>query len=596
MNEVEEIKNRLNVADVISEYIPLIQAGVNYRARCPFHNEKTPSFFVSPEKQIWHCFGSCDEGGDIFTFVQKMEGIEFREALKILANKAGVKLVPRDPQAESRKNRLLEVCDWAAKFFHQALLRSREAQIARSYLASRGIERKSILEFVLGYSPNSWDLLSKFLKKKDYQDSEIFEAGLTVQKDQGRFYDRFRGRLMFPINNIHGQVIGFGARVLNKERDPLGKYINSPQSLIYDKSNVLYALDCAKQEIKKKDFCITVEGYLDVIASHSVGIRNVISVSGTALGSGQLSLIKRYTKNITLSFDADSAGFQAAKKGIDNAIVSGMNVRVISLPPGEDPDSLIKKDPKLWREAIGKAQAVMDFYFNRALQDHNPKELEGKKLIAAELLPVIQRIPDDIEKAHYLQELSKKIDMEEEVLRKSMDKVSFKTKRFEEQSPKDDFAETDSGLSLPEVLGRRILGLGMRYPKFLGRILKEVKIEILPSDLQDIYKILKKYYNKGEGFVFSDFKQKIGSSHPSLASKIDVAVLGVEKDFEEGIGEDVILGELEADLKRLQKEHLGEELKKLEIEIKKAEDKGDKKSLQELTKKASSLTQGFAGL
>ncbi len=595
MNEVEEIKNRLNIADVISEYIQLTQAGVNYKARCPFHDEKTPSFFVAPDKQIWHCFGSCDEGGDIFTFVQKMEGIEFREALKILADRAGVKLTPRNPQAESKKNRLLEVCDWAARFFHQALLRSKEAQIARDYLASRKVEKKSIEEFILGYSPNSWDLLSRFLRKRGYHDLEIAQAGLSVQKNQGKFYDRFRGRLIFPINNIHGQTLGFGARVLDEQRDPLGKYINSPQSLIYDKSGVLYGLDRAKNEIKKRGFCIAVEGYLDVITSHAISIRNVISVSGTALTLRQIGLIKRYGKNLALSFDADSAGFQAAKKGIDNAIATGMNVKVIVLPPGEDPDSLIKKGPKLWRAAIKRAQSVMDFYFNRAFGDHNSKELEGKKLIAAELLPVIKKIPDDIEQAHYLQELSSKIEMKEEILRKAMDKVSF-DQRPKTQETEESPQGVDSGLSLEEVLGRRILGLGLRYPRFLGQILKGVKTTILPSYLQEIYRILKKYYNKDEAFVFSDFKRKIESSHPSLASKIDVAVLGVEKDFEQETEESVISEELEANLKRLQKEYLQKELKELEIEIKKAEDEGNRATLKELTERFSSLTQGLAGL
>lgn len=591
MNEVEEIKNRLNIAEVISEYIQLIPAGTNLKARCPFHNEKTPSFFVSPEKQIWHCFG-CFEGGDVFTFVQKMEGIEFREALKILADKAGVKLVPRNPQLESKKNRLLEICDWAAKFYHFALLRSQQGKIARDYLVARKIKTESVENFMLGYSPHAWDLAIKFLRKQGFQDQEIIEAGIATQKS-GKPYDRFRRRLMFPINNVHGQVVGFGARVLVEAEDKLGKYINSPQTAIYDKSNVLYALDKAKQEIKRQNLCIAVEGYLDVIASHAIGVSNVISVSGTALALGQINLIKRYTQNLALCFDADLAGLQAAKRGITNAVAAGLNVRVILLPAGEDPDSLIRKDVRQWKKAILKSKAIMDFYFDLALKQNNPKTVEGKKLIAAELLPIIQQIPDRIEQAYYLQDLAEKIEIEEAVLREALPRAPRLSPSRTERAERP-FSQIKAPNSAEKLLGNRILGIGLKHPRFLDEILREVKIAILPPEQQEVYKALKEYYNKDEGFIFADFKRKIKASDPDMVAKIDVAVLAFEKDFSENVETEILHTELHNDLKRLKQTYLKKALQTLEQKIKDSERQGDQKALIRLTKQFSHLSQELA--
>lgn len=594
MNEVEEIKNRLNIADIVSEYIELTAAGTNFKARCPFHNEKTPSFFVSPEKQIWHCFGACQEGGDIFSFVQKMEGIEFRDALKILADKAGVRLTPRQPQEESRRNRLLEICDWAARFFHRALFISREGKIARDYLILRKVGEKAIRAWELGYAPRSWDLTSRFLKKKGYNEEEILAAGLATRGKSGKCYDRFRGRLAFPIRNIHDQVVGFGARVLDPQNDPLGKYINSPQTLIYDKSHILYGLDRAKQEIKQKNLCIAVEGYLDVISSYEAGIRNVIAVSGTALTQGQLSLIKRYTRKLALCFDADSAGREAAKRGISNAVASGLSVELVVLPTGEDPDSLIKKNPLLWPRLISKRQPVMDFYFTTVFQKYNPQTLEGKKLVAREILPLLKNIPDPIEQAYYLQKLAMGLDVEEEVLREAMGRMRGE-QRFITSSPKP---TPKVVLNLPpaEILGRRILGLGLKYPEFLGEILAKTPFSLFSSPLKVIYKELKKYYNKDRGFNFADFKRKIQSSYPHYVTKLDVAVLDVEKDFREEEESRVTASEVESVLKRLRKEYLQQKLKAIGLEIKKAESKGEKKTLEDLAQRFFTFTQELGKL
>lgn len=391
----EEIKQRLNIVDVVGEYVQLKKAGQNYRACCPFHNEKTPSFMVSEDKQIFKCFG-CGEGGDVFGFVMKMEGIEFVDALKILAGKAGVELKRQDPKIQSKRNRILETLDLAAKFFNKALTESQEGSIAREYLKKRKIENITQDEFMLGYSPDSWDMLTRFLKKRGYKDEEIVESGLVVRKDSGLgYYDRFRGRLMFPIWDIHNNVIGFGGRVLSGD-EKQAKYINSPQGFVYDKSRILYGINKAKQDIRKEDCVIIVEGYTDVIASYETGIKNTVSASGTALTAEQIDLIKRYTNNMILSFDMDAAGDMATKRGIEMAQVKGMNIKILQLPQGKDPDECIREDLKNWQKAVESSQSIMDYYFANILKDLDLEKVEDKKKAAAGLLTQIKNISNKI--------------------------------------------------------------------------------------------------------------------------------------------------------------------------------------------------------
>jgi len=312
MKPSDQIKEKLNIVDVIREYVPgLKQVGANHKALCPFHKEKTPSFIVSPDKQVWHCFG-CDRGGDIFKFIMEIEGIEFKDALRILAKKAGIELKPWDRSLSTKRSRLLKILDLASIFF-QKTLESDQGKIAQGYLAKRKVNSSVAEEFKLGYAPDAWDKLLSFLKARGYKEQEIFEAGLTVKKGQ-RSYDRFRNRLMFPILDVHGNVVGFTGRILGKEIEGQGKYVNTPQTLVYDKSRVLYGLSKAKEAIRKQDLCILVEGQVDVIASHQTGVKNVVAVSGSALTLPQINLIKRFTQNIALAFDVDIAGSSATKR------------------------------------------------------------------------------------------------------------------------------------------------------------------------------------------------------------------------------------------------------------------------------------------
>src|SRR3989339_173899 len=341
-NDIEEIKSKLNIVDILGEYIRLDKAGANWRALCPFHNEKSPSFMVNEEKQFWHCFG-CQKSGDIFAFVMEMEGLEFREALKTLAEKAGVKLQGYSPQKAKEKNRIGEILELATKFYEVQLWKGEGKEKILPYLRERGLKDETIREFRLGYAPRGWRNAIQFLTGRGYKIEEIAKAGLLVEKkdayrdsnlrihsnsrihesheedirrfedsrtfaDSNRFYDRFRDRVMFPIADYSGRVVGYSARVAPGADESQAQYVNTPETEVYHKSKILYGIDKARMEIKQRDWALLVEGNMDVIAASQAGIRNVIAVSGTALTEDQVNIIKRYTKNIKMFFDMDSAG------------------------------------------------------------------------------------------------------------------------------------------------------------------------------------------------------------------------------------------------------------------------------------------------
>ena len=334
MTDTQAIKDRLDIVQIIGEYIPLKKAGANWKANCPFHNEKSPSFMVNAEKQFWHCFG-CSKGGDVFSFLQEMEGMDFPEALKILADRAGVKIDTFASEVnKSQKNRILEINNKAAYFFHHFLLEMPASGGARDYLKRRELKQETIEEWKVGFIPEQWDLLTQYLLKKGNSIDDLLASGLTIKKDGGGVYDRFRGRIMFPLWDMHGNIVGFTGRVLVETEKSGGKYVNTPQTLVYDKSRILYGLNFAKTEIKSKDFTVLVEGQMDVVACHQAGMKNVVASSGTALTFEQIKLLKRYSNNIAIAFDADAAGQNAAKRGIDLALEQGMNIKIIQIPAG----------------------------------------------------------------------------------------------------------------------------------------------------------------------------------------------------------------------------------------------------------------------
>lgn len=429
-NPVEEIKRKIDIVEYIGSFITLKKAGKNFKAVCPFHNEKTPSFIVSPERQIWHCFGACGEGGDIFKFLMKWENITFVEALKELAKKTGVvlKKISFEDKIWKKKERFLNMNFLAAEFFAYLLNNDKYGDKAMSYLKSRGISKSIIKKFQLGYAPQSWDSLRLFLKKKSYSDEEMFENGLLVKGEKSGFYDRFRGRLMFPIKDSRDFIIGFSGRNLD-DKDKQAKYINTPETPIYHKRETLYGINLAKETIKKEKNVYIVEGEFDVITPYQFGFTNFVAIKGTALTNEQLLLLKRYSDRITLTLDADFAGIESTRRGIEEAERLDLEVRVARLTIGKDPDESIRKDIKIFKRDISKAISIYDFLIESAQKKYSDETSFSKKKIADEVLPFVEKISNPIVKSHYVKKISNILNVSE----KSIESMLFIIKKKRKQ-------------------------------------------------------------------------------------------------------------------------------------------------------------------
>lgn len=421
MSDVEEIKSRLNIVDIVGKRVTLKKAGRNFKGLCPFHNEKTPSFIVSSDRQTFHCFG-CGKGGDIFTFVMEYDHVDFPEALEELASQAGVTLtrtIADTPQAKI-KDKILEVNHLASEFYQYLLTKHALGAHARDYLKTRGVSDKSIQTFTLGYSPNSWDGLLKYLKKKGYEEELLEQAGLIIRR-QG-YYDRFRGRIMFTLKDHRGHVVGFAGRVLNPDEKE-AKYINTPETPVYIKGNVLYGLDVTKTAIQKEQEAVVMEGELDVISSFQAGIGNVVAIKGSALTEGHVHLLRRFAESVTFALDSDLAGDAAARRGIELADTAGLDLKVVILPLGKDPDEAARESPALLRKAVKDAIPVYDYFLSSSLKRFDPETALGKKKISAELLPVFSKIDNAIVQSHYVKKLAKILDTSEETLSDAMRKI-----------------------------------------------------------------------------------------------------------------------------------------------------------------------------
>lgn len=447
MSVVEEIKQRVDIVDLVSQHVALKRSGRDYMAPCPFHQERTPSFHVSPSRQSWHCFGACGTGGDIFAFIMKKDGCEFREALRTLADYSGVALEQqRDPQQDAHRARMFEINEAASAFFHAALLddtgaHAAMAAVARAYVTERHLSPASMETFQIGYAPNSWDALTLHLGARGIAADEVREAGLAVQGERGA-YDRFRHRLMFPIRDDRGRVAGFGGRLL--PGDSLGagehqpKYVNTSQSPIFDKGAILYALDLAKEAIRSEGRAVIVEGYMDVIAAHEHGFANVVASMGTALTERQVGLLKRYTRNLVLALDADAAGSEGMLRGHDvlDAVLDhesvpvpnwrgivrmqetlSADIRVLAMPGGRDPDDVIRADPDGWVSLVESAPPFLDFRFDAVAGRHDLTTPRERSAASAELLPMVAAIPDGVLRSHYLQRLARLVQVDEATLR-----------------------------------------------------------------------------------------------------------------------------------------------------------------------------------
>ncbi|HTL39646.1 MAG TPA: DNA primase [Methylomirabilota bacterium] len=559
---IEEIKARVPVLDLVQDFVQLKKAGTNYKGICPFHAEKSPSFMVSPSKQIWHCFG-CGLGGDIFEFIKQIENVEFGDALKILADRAGVELkkpTQEQIQGDRKKDVLYEINQKAAEYFARVLWESNAGSEALGYLRKRGLTDPTIKNWQLGFAPNDYHYLENYLAKSfDKKDIEL--AGMIIKSDKdSSYFDRFHDRIMFPILNLHGQVVGFTGRLLH-DKPNTGKYVNSPETPIYNKSREIYGLYQAKQAIKKLDRAILVEGNMDVIACHQVGSNTAVATSGTALTEQQLFVLKRFTENLVFAFDSDAAGSTATKRALELALNNSFNVKIASLGGAKDPDELIKRGIGLWEKVIESAGNFLDYFFDQIFTQNKPETVEGKREITKELAPLIYRISDPITKAHYVRKLAQGINVAETAVWDIINKLNIP------QAVRR--ASLERRKSRREILEDRLLGLSLLLKD--NQFLSQFTPDNFRSDNQEIFNALK------EGRKNIDpFKAEL----LSFGADMDVK----EQNLDAG-------SELVKTAKDLHKIILHDSMMELTSQISTAELNKNKEMIEQLSKKYLALSK-----
>ncbi len=576
--QIEEIKNRINIVDFIGTYLRLEKAGANFRACCPFHGEKTPSFMVSPARQIWHCFG-CGKGGDAFKFYMEIEGQEFPDALRALAERAGVEIKREDPAIRSERQRIIALQEEAANFFETRLS---SFQPAFDYLKNRGLTDETIKEFRLGFAPDEWRELSTHLKEKGFSDSEIERSGLVIKSQTNRFagsnyYDRFRGRIMFPIFDQSGRVIAFGGRVFG-EKPNEAKYVNSPETSLYQKSKVLYGLHKSKTEILQKGECIVVEGYMDMIMAYQAGTKNVVASSGTALTIEHIKILKRFCDKLIAAFDMDLAGESAARRGIDLALKENFSVKVIKLDGVKDPADAVLKGAEVWQNSVANSRHIAQFFIDSAILKNPVGTPELSREIQKNVLPVVSSLSSDLERAHWVREISGILNIKEEIIWGALPKNNNFEERIEMPAA--------ASRSRKELLEDRVLGIIASHPGFLT----------MPGFVLD-----DSLFSQNRRAVFAEIKSSGSGAQSPAVLKDFISRLMLEAElFLEGLpagGQGS--GDAEAEFlkcqRELEREYLKEKKNKLANDIHLAE-KGKTQSLgalvkefQEVSKKLSQL-------
>ncbi|MBI3632176.1 MAG: DNA primase [Candidatus Vogelbacteria bacterium] len=567
---VEQVKSKLNIVDVVGSYLKLDKAGSNLKARCPFHNEKTPSFFVSPSRDSFHCFG-CNKGGDIFEFVKEVEGIEFVDALKILAEKAGVKLINEDRSQKSEKGRLISVVENAVRFYRGELKKN---IAAKEYLTKRGLTDDTIEAFKIGVAPDSWRDIYDYLKKLQFTDSEIERTGLVIRSPKG-FYDRFRNRIMFPINNVSGVTVGFSGRILptsNQMPHEAAKYINSPQTDLYDKSKVLFGFDRGRVLMRSLDTCVLVEGQMDLIMSHQAGHLNTVAVSGTALTDEHLRNIKRLASKLILAFDGDQAGFKASQRGINMALSEGFDVRIAKLPNDVDPADLILGDPHTWSESLKNAKHIIDFCLE-VIEARGYDSRKFKMEVQNLVLPYIASLKSNIEQAHFVNVVSRRLGIDEgpiwsELKKLSTENIGATTKTVENSTEKQEVIKT----SRAESLLKRIYGI-ILWQNEIDNV--DVKM------ISEVIDKLKTIVGDGRYMMLDSIWQ---NSKDGLIFEAEVT----------NSGSDDIAGTLAALITDLEEETLKESLNNTIIKLKKAEQREDDSEIEKILKECQLIGENLS--
>lgn len=565
----EEIESKVDIVEFISNYVALKKAGSNFKARCPFHSEKTPSFFVSPERQIWHCFG-CGLGGGVIKFYMLIENASFTEALEYFSEKLGLKYQKTTKTALHFKKETLEALETATTYFHHQLFKNTNLEILDYLTKRRRLTLETIKQFRLGYSQPSFDELKKYLLSQGFKAEILKSSGLFITKDDGTFYDRFRNRIMFPIFDLQNRVVGFSGRIYeprletNQDKDQVPKYINTPNTLVYNKSKVLYLLNSAKKTVKENDEIIIVEGNMDAIMSHQVGVTNVIATSGTSLNSDHLSLIKRFTTNIIFSFDNDPAGKLAKERAIKLSLSEGFNVYVLNPNSQKDPADIIKADPNKWHESVKKKKKWLDHLFEQKLQDYPPHSIENKKMFVKAILPYIKVLQNPVERSEWIKIIADTVNVDEIYIREALKIIP--TSELIQTSTDYTHAYKSNSQLLPykkftkrELYEKYLLALILKYQPIINHeILQLEATDFSYPPFAQLFNKIKTTIDQGKSFSINDLNK--GEKDKISFLLIEAELLNLE--------ESKVKEEFEATIIKLKKEKIISEINNLKQLIK----------------------------
>lgn len=582
MDQVAQIREKIDIVALLSEYLTLKKAGRNFKALCPFHTEKSPSFVVSPERQIWHCFGGCNKGGDVYSFLMEYEKVDFPEALRILAQRAGIELKNRDfDRGEtSRKERLYQTNSLAKEYYHYVLTKHPAGKSALMYLKNRGIDDRVIKTFMLGFSPPTGNSLVKYLvDKKRFTPDDVIDAGLAYQRGGG-LADFFRGRLMFPLIDHRDNIVGFAGRVLDNA-DKTAKYVNTRETLIYHKGEHIFGLNITKDAIRREGQAIIVEGEFDVLSCFQNGVGNVIAVKGTALTEAQVTLLARFTQKITFCFDADNAGQEAIKRSLVVVEKKGLSPTVIEIPGGKDPDEAITENPAAFKKAAKEDVPVYDYLLAHSLASVDIGSAAGKKKVADTLLPLVAQIGNEIVKEHYLKKVADALETTYESVAREAERIIKKdTQKVQVHAP-------EVKRSKEEILEEYLLALIVQSGKPKVAIKKVIAIltdsmtrERAYHKIMDHLLLHFKKTDDFDGKLFADGLPK------ELLPAFDTSVLFPLPVFD---SEEKLIAEVEKAANKLKYAYIHEKMKKLAFEIKQIEAKGDEKDVENLKKQYSDL-------
>lgn len=573
-SQVEEIKAKVDIFSLVSEYVSLKKSGKNYKGLCPFHGEKTPSFMVNPERNIFKCFG-CDKGGDIFTFIEEIEGVSFVDALKQLARRAGVQLQQIEiSQEEKDKDIYIQINSKAAEFYNYLLTKHPVGKEALTYLKSRGVTDGTIKEFQLGFATRQRDVLTRFLIKKGFTIRYLMTGGVSLP-DGRNYRDRFYQRILFPIRNLQGDVVGFSGRILG---DGEPKYLNSPDSPIFNKSKLLFGMDIAKTEVKKAKEIILVEGNFDVLLSHQTGVKNVVAPLGTGLGEAQIALIKRFTDKVSLCFDSDRAGQAATQRGIELAENAGLQVGVVNLKEGKDPAELISTKPEEWKKAATQTTPVLDFYLDSFVDRYGSDNAEGKRKISGSYLPILGKIEDPLIRTHYLQKMAALLKVDEEILFKAINRFLPGTFTGSKSLP------VTQEMSPKNQVERYLLALILQSKAFPKEL---VEVDFHDATYNSIKLVLDSLVKENKLRVeISEIWSKLSSTEQQVAN--DLLLLDIGSDVL--MSDEMIQSETDRCIRRLKEVNLRLEMKKLALALKQAEAASDAVRLGELNREFRDLS------